>query len=1023
MERTSGISANWWETPELTSINRLPMTSCLVPFPSREEARTYEAAASPWFYSLNGEWDFHLYERPELVPSPPSLPAVARTIPVPSNWTVQDTFDKPIYTNVQMPFENTPPVVPAENPTGVYARSFSVPKEWAGRRVVLHIGGAESYLEVFVNGLFVGMAKDTRLPSEFDLTPFVAAGENSLVCKVIKWSDASYVEDQDQWWMGGIYRDVYLYSTAPAQIQDVFARGDYDVERRSGALRVRAHFAYVPVSSDDEFAESGPTSDHRIVARLEDRSGNAIWEGSALVGRSFRENEYDVELSADLPGIEAWSSEQPTLYTLLLSLEHRTETIDVRSVRVGFRRIEISGRELLINGKPVMIRGVNRHEHDERLGKVMTRERMLEDIRILKRFNFNAVRTSHYPDTIEWYDLCDEYGIYLVDEANIEAHANYASICRDPRWARAFEERMMRMVLRDKNHPSVISWSAGNESGHGENHVQGIAAMRAYDPSRVIHHEGEVKTFWHQRGNTFTGGSNRSNDLVNPMYPTIETIIEYATEAKDPRPVILCEYSHAMGNSNGSLAEYWDAFERYPGLQGGFIWEWVDHGIVQIDEKGREFWAYGGDFGETIHDGNFVADGFLWPDRTPHPGIYEFKKLAQPLAVLASSVVEGRFTITSKQDFTALSWLEGAWRVEVEGVVVDSGTLPPLWIAPGASLDVELPYTDPDALLAAEAYVYFEFRSKERTPWCDAGHIVAWEQHRATSRRLPTPLDANAQDHRLDLTVTEADGVQVAAAGTPVFASTPALNLFRATTDNDGIRDWDGQETKPMGQWLDAGLDRLKRTAQEIEHGSDGALTERTTYVGTDESAVIACTQTVRTAAEGLARFDFTIDVPLSLPSLPRIGVIMQLRPGFESVKWFGRGPHENHIDRKVGYPVGRYAGTVAEQYVPYIMPQENGSKCEVRWFEVSDGSRTIRFTADPEFEFSTHHFSPADLFSCRHANEVEDLMREETVVSIDLVQRGVGTGSCGPQTREAYWVAPGHYEFGFWMEALETGT
>ncbi len=1017
-----------WELPELTGINRLPMTSCLIPFPDERSALDGKRADSPWMQSLNGTWSFSLYDRPEAVPTDATdrdfdeKAAGYREMPVPSNWTLQDTGDLPVYTNVKMPFENNPPFVPQENPTGVYRRSFEVPSGWTDRRIVVHFGGVESYYELFVNGCFVGMAKDTRLPSEFDLTGLVRSGGNTIAVKVVRWSDSSYIEDQDQWWMAGIYRDVYLYSTEPAFIADVFARADYDVQATTGRLRATAHFAYVPVSDDDPCSRGGPVEPYEIRGTLVDREGMSCWSGSARVDPSFRVDEYRVELSADLPGVDPWSSEEPTLYRLLLSLHGPDgRQIETRCVRVGFRRVEIRDRELLINGRAVMIKGVNRHEHDDRLGKVMTRELMIRDIRTLKSFNFNAVRTSHYPDTIEWYDLCDEYGIYLVDEADIEAHANYDTICRDPRWARAFEERMMRMVLRDRNHPSIIAWSAGNETGHGENHVAAIERVRACDPSRVIHHEGEVKQRWTQGGNAYTGGCNRSNDLINPMYPTIESIIEHAANSRDPRPVILCEYSHAMGNSNGSLAEYWDAFERYHGLQGGFIWEWVDHGILQTDGKGREYWAYGGDFGESVHDSNFVADGLVWPDRSPHPGIYEFKKLAQPLEVVALSVAEGRFVVRSKHDFVCLNWLIGTWRLEVEGRLIESGELPPLEVPPGGELPIAVQWRNPDALEEPEAHVTFSFTTREATAWCDGGHEVAWEQFAANHRPLPAPIARSSGTDAPVIRVVGDEALAIAAADRTVITRGPRLNLFRAPTDNDGIRGWAGQESKPMGQWLAAGFHELEQIDRNVDRTTTEAgerFVETARYVGRDRDAAISFSQTITSISAHVMRFDVEIDVPSSLPTLPRIGVVLETAPGFEALRWFGRGPQENHIDRRAGYRVGLHEGTVSGQYVPYIMPQENGSKCDVRWFELSDGSCALRFRADEQFEFSAHHFTPHDLFACRHTYELEDRRRPETIVCIDLVQRGVGTGSCGPQTREPYCIAPGTYRFGFHLEA-----
>jgi beta-galactosidase len=1040
------VRREFWQLPELTSINRLSMTSCLVPFPSPEAALGYDRFTSEWVQRLNGTWQFRLLPSPDSVPeSAITGPAAGspegfRAIDVPGNWTLQDTGDLPIYTNVQMPFDNRPPVVPADNPTGVYRRAFRLPEAWSGRRVLIHIGGVESYYELFVNGALVGVAKDTRLPSEFDITAYLRTGgsgytgENELALKVVRWSDSSYIEDQDQWWMAGIYRDVYLVSTEAALVEDIFARADYDPATRVGHLHVTASFNYRPHAGNDPRATTGPIEPYRLEASLYDSAGARVWEATTRVDPSFRVREYREELRAELPGVSPWSSESPTLYRLVVTLIEPDADgggggrhIESRCVRVGFRRVRIEDRKLLINGKPVLIRGVNRHEHDERLGKVMTRDLMLTDIRTLKSFNFNAVRTSHYPNTMEWYDLCDEYGIYLVDEADVEAHANYATLCRDPRWARAFEERIMRMVVRDKNHPSVIAWSAGNESGHGENHARALELVRRYDPSRVLHHEGEVKRLWGQGGtapaNVYTDGCNRSNDLVNPMYPTIESIITHAVESRDPRPVILCEYSHAMGNSNGSLAEYFDAFERYDGLQGGFIWEWVDHGIRRTDEQGRDYWAYGGDFGETVHDSNFVADGLVWPDRTPHPAMYEFKKLAQPVAVEAVSLREGRFTIRSKQDFVSLDWLEGAWVLEHEGVPVDSGSLPPLDVPPGGKLPVTIRFAGPGLLDHPEAHLRFDFRSRRATPWCEAGHPVAWEQF-AVSAVAPRPPAAPERP------TSPAQGggasVPTASPAPGAFArlvTGPRLNLFRATTDNDGIRGWSNQEAKPMGLWLAAGYHALTLRSRRVEERSDAAgptMVEHTEYVGTDPNAVIAFSVSASELGPDTVRYALSLDVPPELPTLPRVGVVMETIPGFESLRWFGRGPQENHIDRRAGYPVGLYEGTVADQYVPYIMPQENGSKCDVRWFELSDGRHVLRFVAEPLFEFSAHHFTAEDLFACRHTNELADRLRPQTVVSIDLRQRGVGTGSCGPQTREPYCIPPGRYEWSFLVQIRE---
>ena len=1035
------IAPHPWQLPELTHVGRLPMSSGTLPYSTPEEALRAERAANPWFLLLSGEWRFvrfptvadadtALHDYRAGGPSP-----FTRTITVPGNWTLQDTEDHPIYTNVQMPFENNPPFVPEENPTALYAQTFTLPESFYNRRTIVHVGAVESYYELFVNGEFMGLAKDSRLPSEFDITGLVREGENEIVIKVLRFSDSSYIEDQDQWWMAGIFRDVSLYSVGAASVDDVWVTGDYDSQTGGGTLDLFARFAWRPVSPDGrvQHGESGPPGDYTIAAELHDPSGIVIWQGAGMTGASFRRDAYEVRLQTSVPGVHPWSSESPSRYTVVLVLRDPDgNTVEARSVRTGFRRIEIRDRELLINGMPVLIRGVNRHEHDDRLGKVMTRERMLQDIRLLKQFNFNAVRTSHYPDTEEWYDLCDEYGIYLIDEANIEAHANYNSICRDPRWRSAFVERCTRMVARDRNHPSVIGWSAGNETGHGENHVHAIEAIRSLDPSRFIHHEGEVKKSWIQgAGNEYAHGDNRYNDVINPMYPTIESIIEHAVSRQDDRPVILCEYSHAMGNSNGSLHEYFEAFATVPGLQGGFIWEWVDHGIIKQTADGEEYWAYGGDFGESVHDSNFVADGLVWPDRRPHPAMFEFRKLAQPVAVTAVSAEEGRFRITNKYDFTDLSTLDARWQMSVEGGVVESHYLRLLTVPPGESVEVVLDYQNPELARLPEARITFEFKLAEQTSWAEQGHLVAWEQIdlnrlqpvSVLSRTLesrPYKIEPPPEPSPVPVPAVEMQRFMLSSDSRPLIIRGPRLNLFRATTDNDGIREWTGQTEKPMVEWTTAGLHELVAVEHTIdrEPGDSGTLyIDRTRFLGTNPEAPVDCTIRYEPLAGDLLRIDVGVDLSLSLPSLPRVGVILELAAGFEQLRWYGRGPHENHIDRNSGAPMGVYEGSVDEQFVPYIMPQENGNKTDTHWFELGDGSRRIRFWADPRFEFSAHHLTPEDLFRCRHTPDVAGYRRPETVVCIDTVQRGVGTGSCGPQTRPQYCVQPGAYRFTFFVQ------
>ena len=683
---TQGATKTWMH-PETISLGRLPARASLYPFPDVAAAKAYRPdvdppESSPYVRSLNGDWRFSLVDRPEAIP--PDFAEASfddanwSDLPVPSNWTMHG-HDRPQYTNVQMPFMTAPPNVPDENPTGLYRTVFEVPADWDGRRIVLQIGGAESVLYVWVNGAPVGMGKDSRLPQEFDVTPFVRpGGDNLLACAVVKWSDASFVEDQDQWWMGGIHRDVRLYSTATTYLADVFATATLDDDYRGGKLKITAKPGF----------SGEPEDGWEIEAQLYGDNGEAVLAEPLRGKVKAATKGYNpylgplgvLTLQTDVAAPRLWSSEAPNLYTLVVALRRGEEAVvEATSCRIGFRRIELGDRELLINGKPVLICGMNRHEHDPVRGKAITRESMIADIKLMKQFNVNAVRTSHYPNAEAWYDLCDAYGLYLIDETNLESHGFLRTICDDPRYASQFLYRAVRMVERDKNHPSIIVWSLGNESGYGASHDAMAGWIRHFDPSRPRHYEGAV---WGWE----TGAAGaRASDLICPMYPTIESIVRWAKAdaANDRRPLILCEYSHAMGNSNGSLGDYWDAFETCPGLQGGFIWEWCDHGIAARTEDGRPFMAYGGDFGDTPNDLNFCCDGIVSADREPHPGLWEFKTLAQPVAARWADAESGQIEIRNKRDFTDLSDLSGTWALEVDGREVASGALPKLVTPPG----------------------------------------------------------------------------------------------------------------------------------------------------------------------------------------------------------------------------------------------------------------------------------------------------------------------------------------------------
>jgi beta-galactosidase len=699
-----------WERPELTSQGRVP--------PSATVSRPH--------ISLNGRWDF------ALLPHPEAAVREWSAIEVPGLWTMQG-FAPPQYTNVQMPFDDPPPTVPDENPTGIFRRRFARP---AGERVVLHFGGSEGALFVELNGEPLGIHKDSRTPAEFDITDWIE-DDNELVCAVVQWSDASFVEDQDQWWHGGLPRDVFLYSTPREYIADVFARG---------------------------FADGRFEIDTSGEVRLLDADGRTVLDGPGRL--------HDPLL---------WSAETPHLYTLVVTLGD-----DEVSCEVGFRTVEVAGRQLLVNGKAIRVCGVNRHDHDDRRGRAVTREVMEADVRLMKDFNVNAVRCSHYPNDPYWLELCDRHGLYVIDEANIESHAYYDDLCKDPRYAAAFMERVRNMVERDKNHPSVILWSLGNESGYGPNHDAAADWLRERDPTRPLHYEGAIARDW--------GGGHRATDVVCPMYADVASIEAFATDSDDPRPLILCEFSHAMGNSNGGLADYYAAFDRHDALQGGFIWEWIDHGI-RVDDH----WAYGGDFGEARHDGNFCADGLVWPDRTPHPAMYELKYLAAPLEV--EHLGGGRFRIHNRNRFTGLDHLRGEW---------EGGELP---TSGEFTLDV-----------GEREHVTMRFY--------DGEHEVAWRQFEL---RAPTAPEVRPGE------------------GTPLadVLDGPHLQLWRAPTDNDGLPLIPHKNVGPLKHWLQLDLDVPHR--QEVTRLEDGWLYEHEVEVPADLPRI----GVTFTLAPGLERLEY----------------------------------------------------------------------------------------------------------------------------------------------------------------------
>ncbi len=1012
-----------WRHPEAVSLGRLPARSPLVGHPDAASARTGRDA-SPWFRSLDGTgWRFLGLPRPDDV-----RPAhVAddtdtsrwRTITVPGHWTMQG-FDHPHYTNVQMPFAGRPPEVPDDNPTGVYRTTFRLPVAWRRRRTVLSVGSAESVVYVWVNGQPVGFSTDSRLAAELDITDHVRTGVNELALVVVKWSAQTYVEDQDHWMMGGLPREVTLRSIDAVHLADVRIDAglaeDDDGGLTVGTLRVRTTVGFAAI--DDR--APGWT----VTARLETGSGRAV--GRILSGtvpttlRPYLHRGHVVDVSTTVPDVAAWSAEAPHRYRLVVSLVAPDGAVhEVVADTVGFRRVEVCDRELLINGAAVMIRGVNRHEHHPERGKAVTVADMRADLVTMKRHNINAVRCSHYPNDPRFYDLCDELGLYVVDEANVESHAFNVLLCNDPAYRTTWLERGARMALRDKNHPCIIMWSLGNEAGYGLNHEAQAAWLRAFDPSRPLHYEGAIMETWARPGSK---GGETVTDVIAPMYPAIDTLVrEVNATAHDPRPWILCEYDHAMGNSNGSLADYWDAFERTPGLQGGFIWEWKDHGLRQ--QVGRRWrYAYGGQFGDEPNDANFVADGLVGPDGTPHPAMREVAWVHRPVTVAWANARQQRVRVTNRQWFTGLEWLRASWELLVDGDVRQRGALEVPSIAPGASRLVTVPF-DPTAVPdGAEAHLTVRFRTNAALPWAPRGHDVAWDQLTVVARArrtAPTPAVGEvwrrtprgftARSGRTTVTVADGAVQQVTLDGTALLAGPVRAELWRAPTDNDGIKLWGGQHDKALGRWQAWGLDQLARAADASSSSGDTLTTVHELRGRGANAATAHHVQRIR-LVDGAVRFTEELVVPAAWDDVARVGVSFLTRPGFDRVEWFGLGPDENETDRAAGSVLGRYRAAPDE--LPYVMPQDFGTRTGVRWCTVSSATAGLRARPldDHLFALSATHHTQSDLAAATDWLNLR--RRRETVVHLDLAKRGVGGASCGPDTLDRYRVGAGTYRW-----------
>ena len=901
------------------------------------------AASDAARVDLAGRWRFHLAPRADAATDGFEAPGFDDSewarIEVPGHWQLQG-HGNPAYTNVRYPFPVDPPHVPDENPTGEYRSAFELPADWPDGQAVIRFLGVDSAFTVWLNGVDLGWSTGSRLTTEFEVGSHLRAGTNVVAVRVHQWSPASYLEDQDMWWLSGIFRDVTVISRPAGAIDDFFVHADFDDATGAGTLSVDTDVPAVLT-----IAELGLD---RVPA-----------EGPHL-----------------LPGIEPWSAERPRLYDAALSAGGETITL-----RVGFRTVVVRGGLLTVNGRRILVRGVNRHEWNPDRGRAVTTQDMRRDVLLMKQHNLNAVRTSHYPPHPDFLDLCDEYGLYVVDECDVETHGFFFTEWRrnpsdDPQWRPAMLDRVRRTVERDKNHPSIIMWSLGNEAGHGENLAAMSALAHARDPGRPVHYEGDWDSSYVDVYSRMYASHDEVDAIGRRAEPTTED--PGADAHRRSLPFLQCEYAHAMGNGPGGLWEYQQLFEKYPRCQGGFVWEWIDHGIRARGDDGREFFAYGGDFGEPLHDGNFVADGLVFPDRTPSPGLAEYKAVIAPVRLRIDA---GEVTVSNLLDFADTRALSVRWAHEVDGVAVATGQLDvPTVVAQGA-VSVPLPAL---ATVAGESWLTLRAVLARDTTWARAGHEVAVGQRIVTPAPARTPrggqLDRTVFDERTGL-LTRVGSMRI---------DGPRLDLWRAPTDND--RGTFGAPVEPG--WRSLGLDRLIHRVVDRQWGRDGfVLRTRVAPAATD----VAMLATYRWTADGDAlvlRVDVEPDGAWPGP-LPRLGLRLALPADVDDVEWFGGGPGEAYADSTQAAVVGRYRRGVDDLQTPYVFPQENGNRRGVRWAQLRGPAHGVRIEGDPTVDLTVRRWTSEDLDAARHTSDLRP--RDRVFVNLDRAQNGLGTASCGP--------------------------
>jgi len=1022
-----------WENQAVSELNRETPHASLMPFDTQEKVIANDFSASPFYKCLNGQWKFNLASKPA---DRPSLffqqkfdDSSWKFIDVPSNWELKG-YDYAIYTNIKYPHKATPPTIQENyNPVGSYRMEFETPAAWEGKEIILHFGAVTSAMYVWVNGQEVGYSEDSKTPSEFNVTKYLKSGNNLLAVQVFRWCDGSYLEDQDFWRMSGITRDVYLVARNKTHVFDFRVKSSLDNLYQDGVFGLGITLRNLDKSAQNSTIEAKLLNANQETLQFSMKP--TVEAGNQIINFKGR-----------IPNVRKWSAETPNLYQLVITQKDDAgKIIETLGCQVGFRTIEIKNGNLLVNGVRILVKGVNMHEHNELTGHVQDMETMIKDISTMKKFNINTMRCCHYPQPEKWYELCNKYGLYLIDEANIESHGmgyGKESLAKDSTWFGAHLFRTRNMFERDKNNPAVIIWSLGNEAGDGTNFIKTYSWVKSHDQSRPVQYE-QAKTSSH-------------TDIFVPMYATISEIVKYASEHRD-KPLIQCEYAHAMGNSTGNLQDYWDAIESHDQLQGGCIWDWVDQGLLTTNEKGESFWAYGGDFGpkDVWTDGNFNINGLVDPNRAPHPGLYEVKKVYQYVGFKAVDIKNGNFQLKNKYDFLNLNNFSFDWRIEGDGIKVAEGKLPVFNVPAHQTSNFSIPFNlKPEP--GKEYFLIISAKTSKATDLIPSGHEVAYEQFKlpiqkeakivVPSGKLTLTTEngkalVNGADFAVGFDLVKGNINSLAMAGKEMLNERkgPEPNFWRAPTDNDFGNGLD----KRCQVWRKAGENR-RLTSSKVNQITENQIDITLVFdiPGLKDEPIAKYESVYQVYGNGEIEVvnKYTAISP-DLPEIPRMGMNLQLAREYENMQWFGRGPQENYWDRNSGALVGLYLGKVKDQYWAYVRPQENGNKTDVRWvsFTNNDGNGLLAIGL-PLLSVSAHHNLMEDFESPvrtvgriyegkvvvnRHVNDVKE--RNLISVNLDYKQMGVGgDNSWGAHTHPEYLLKNNTYNYSFRLKMIRKG-